>query len=101
MPITLPDDVLADLTAPAPDFSLDTLEIHESGTDAPTVHLTVSNHGDRAETFRGCVNVGVAASTAIEIAVPAGGSKTWTWTHSLNGGTVSVDTVAGKKRLGP
>lgn len=100
----LPEDALADLTAPAPDFSLDTLGIERrNGGDAFTVRLTVSNRGGRDETFRGCVNVAVAASTAIEIAVPAGESKTWT--HSLGGdagGTVSVDTVAGgtEKKLG-
>ncbi|GGL51898.1 hypothetical protein [Halocalculus aciditolerans] len=101
---SLPDGVLADLTAPAPDFR-DVLTVTDEGGGELTVKAAVWNRGSRTETYRGCVNVAVAASEAFEIDVPPGERREWTWTHDRTGsGTavVRVQTVAGttSKRVG-
>lgn len=100
----LPDDALLDLAAPAPSFDLRELVVDvdsdsDGSGDAFTVRVRVRNAGERAETFRGCVNVHFSVTKAFGFDVPPGEVREWTWTHRWQGSgetSVAVKTVAGE-----
>jgi len=86
----LPADALAGLTRPPTTFTVDSVTAPaEIAADEPaTLEVTVTNEGSVPGTWVGALNrsgpsVAYIPETAVRLTVPAGGSRTWTYTNTV------------------
>lgn len=77
---TLDDDVAAELSEPAPEFELRSVDVPDrTGEERRIdVSVTAANVGERTETFRGCLNVDVFHREPIELELEPDEEATWT-----------------------